>query len=162
MRVGDKSIADIIDMPIEKSVNKYFSKKSNFEFLTEQQKLIAKPILKEIEARLFFLYDVGLTYLTLSRDARTISGGEAQRIRIASQIGLGLLEFMYGVRIETQRHLGLPLEEEDYLQKALFRKLLSVQLPKQGKGKIRLVIWLRLRNNGLGKNQFLILGRIFN
>jgi len=43
-------------------------------------KLIAKPILKEIEARLFFLYDVGLTYLTLSRDARTISGGEASNL----------------------------------------------------------------------------------
>ncbi|MCW1542857.1 hypothetical protein OLS41_04535, partial [Campylobacter jejuni] len=62
-----------------------FLQMRKFSYLSEQQKLISKPILKEINERLFFLYDVGLGYLSLGRDARTISGGEAQRIRIASQ-----------------------------------------------------------------------------
>ncbi len=94
VKVEGKNIADIIDMPIEKSYE-YFSNEENFSHLNSQQKLIAEPILKEIKERLFFLYDVGLGYLTLSRDARTISGGEAQRIRIASQIGSGLTGVMY-------------------------------------------------------------------
>ena len=94
VKIEDKNIADIIDMPIEKSFE-YFNNKENFSHLSSQQQLIAEPILKEIKERLFFLYDVGLGYLTLSRDARTISGGEAQRIRIASQIGSGLTGVMY-------------------------------------------------------------------
>jgi len=94
VKIEGKNIADIIDMPIEKSYE-YFSNEENFSHLNSQQKLIAEPILKEIKERLFFLYDVGLGYLTLSRDARTISGGEAQRIRIASQIGSGLTGVMY-------------------------------------------------------------------
>ncbi len=94
VKIEGKNIADIIDMPIEESY-KYFANSDNFSHLTKQQKLIAEPILKEIKERLFFLYDVGLGYLTLSRDARTISGGEAQRIRIASQIGSGLTGVMY-------------------------------------------------------------------
>ena len=94
VKIGDKNIADIIDMPIEESY-KYFANEENFSHLTPQQKLIAEAILKEIKERLFFLYDVGLGYITLSRDARTISGGEAQRIRIASQIGSGLTGVMY-------------------------------------------------------------------
>jgi len=94
VKIEDKNIADIIDMPIE-DCYKYFNDDNNFSHLNEQQKLIAESILKEIKERLFFLYDVGLGYLTLSRDARTISGGEAQRIRIASQIGSGLTGVMY-------------------------------------------------------------------
>jgi len=92
--IEGKNIADIIDMPIEESYA-YFADEENFSHLTPQQQLIAASILKEIRERLFFLYDVGLGYLTLSRDARTISGGEAQRIRIASQIGSGLTGVMY-------------------------------------------------------------------
>ena len=94
VKIEGKNIADIIDMPIEESYA-YFADESNFAHLSAQQRLIAEPILKEIKERLYFLYDVGLGYLTLSRDARTISGGEAQRIRIASQIGSGLTGVMY-------------------------------------------------------------------
>jgi len=94
VKIEGKNIADIIDMPIEISYA-YFADKKNFSHLTPQQKQIAESILKEIHERLFFLYDVGLGYITLSRDARTISGGEAQRIRIASQIGSGLTGVMY-------------------------------------------------------------------
>ncbi len=94
VKVAQRTIADILQMPIENSYA-FFNDEKNFEYLTPQQKLIASSILKEINERLFFLYDVGLGYLSLGRDARTISGGEAQRIRIASQIGSGLTGVMY-------------------------------------------------------------------
>lgn len=94
VKIEGKNIADIIDMPIEKSYA-YFSDEESFSHLSEQQKMIAESILKELYERLYFLYDVGLGYITLSRDARSISGGEAQRIRIASQIGSGLTGVMY-------------------------------------------------------------------
>ncbi|PSM51626.1 UvrABC nucleotide excision repair complex, subunit UvrA [Campylobacter blaseri] len=94
VKVANATIADIIDMSIENCV-KFFKNEENFEYFSEQQKAIAKPILKEIRERLYFLNNVGLDYLSLGRDARTISGGEAQRIRIASQIGSGLSGVMY-------------------------------------------------------------------
>ena len=94
VKIEGLNIADIIDMPIEKSYALFADKKS-FSHLNEQQKMIAASILKELYERLYFLYDVGLGYITLSRDARSISGGEAQRIRIASQIGSGLTGVMY-------------------------------------------------------------------
>ncbi len=119
VKIKDKNIADIIDMPIEECY-RYFRDENNFSHFTKQQKLIAKSILKEIEARLFFLYDVGLTYLTLSRDARTISGGEAQRIRIASQIGSGLTGVMY---VLDEPSIGL--HERDTIK--LIRTLRSLQ-----------------------------------
>jgi excinuclease ABC subunit A len=89
VKVAGKSIAEVISMPINECYE-FFNNDKNFEYLSNQQKLIASPILKEIKERLYFLVDVGLGYLTLHRDARTISGGESQRIRIASQIGSGL------------------------------------------------------------------------
>lgn len=94
VKVSQKGIGDIIDMPIEESYH-FFNDDKNFSYLSKQQLFIATSILKEIRERLFFLYDVGLGYLSLGRDARTISGGESQRIRIASQIGSGLTGVMY-------------------------------------------------------------------
>jgi excinuclease ABC subunit A len=98
----------------------FFAKEENFDYLSEQQQLIAEPILKEIKERIFFLYDVGLGYLSLGRDARTISGGEAQRIRIASQIGSGLTGVMY---VLDEPSIGL--HERDTLK--LIRTLRSLQ-----------------------------------
>ncbi len=119
VHVSDKKISDIIKMPIEKSYE-WFADKSNFEYLGVQEQMIAEPILKEINERLFFLYDVGLGYLTLNRDARSISGGEAQRIRIASQIGSGLTGVMY---VLDEPSIGL--HERDTLK--LIRTLRSLQ-----------------------------------
>ena len=119
VKIEGKNIADIIDMPIEESYA-FFEDETNFAHLSAQQKLIAEPILKEIRERLYFLYDVGLGYLTLSRDARTISGGEAQRIRIASQIGSGLTGVMY---VLDEPSIGL--HERDTLK--LIRTLHSLR-----------------------------------
>jgi excinuclease ABC subunit A len=94
VKVAGKTISEIISMPISDAYE-FFKNEENFSHLNEQEKRIAEPILKEIRERLFFLVDVGLGYLTLHRDARTISGGESQRIRIASQIGSGLTGVMY-------------------------------------------------------------------
>ncbi len=94
VKVGGKGIGDLLDMPIDKTY-KFFQDEKNFAYFTPQQKMIAEPILKEVRERLYFLYNVGLGYISLGRDARSISGGEAQRIRIASQIGSGLTGVMY-------------------------------------------------------------------
>lgn len=94
VKVGGIGIGDVINMPVEESYQ-FFMNEDHFNNLSAQKNQIAQPILKEIRERLFFLYDVGLGYLSLGRDARTISGGESQRIRIASQIGSGLTGVMY-------------------------------------------------------------------
>ncbi|NWF67059.1 MAG: excinuclease ABC subunit UvrA, partial [Campylobacterales bacterium] len=94
VKVANITISDMLSQPIEECYS-FFLNEENFAYLTKQEKMIASSILKEIKERLFFLYDVGLGYITLGRDARTISGGEAQRIRIASQIGSGLTGVMY-------------------------------------------------------------------
>ena len=119
VKVADYSISDILQMPIEDSY-RIFSQEKNFDYLGDMQKKIAHPILKEIKERLFFLYDVGLGYLSLGRDARTISGGEAQRIRIASQIGSGLTGVMY---VLDEPSIGL--HERDTLK--LIRTLKNLQ-----------------------------------
>lgn len=94
VKVADKTIADLLKMPIEESHN-FFQNEDNFNYFDEKNQMISEPILKEIKERIYFLFDVGLGYITLGRDARTISGGEAQRIRVASQIGSGLTGVMY-------------------------------------------------------------------
>lgn len=119
VKVAQKNIGEILDMPIERSYG-FFADSNNFAYLSEQQKLIAAPILKEIIERLFFLYDVGLGYLSLGRDARSISGGESQRIRIASQIGSGLTGVMY---VLDEPSIGL--HERDTLK--LIKTLRSLQ-----------------------------------
>lgn len=88
--VNDQSIADVCDMPVEHALAWVNELK-----LTGSAAKIAGEVLKEIRARLGFLNDVGLNYLTLSRAAKTLSGGEAQRIRLATQIGSGLVGVMY-------------------------------------------------------------------
>ncbi len=88
--VGDESIADVCDMSAEKSLEWI-----NDLRLDGSAAKIAGEVVKEIRARLGFLNDVGLNYLTLSRAAKTLSGGEAQRIRLATQIGSGLVGVMY-------------------------------------------------------------------
>ncbi len=84
--------------------------------LNERQNVIAKEILKEIRARIVFLLDVGLSYLTLDRTARTLSGGEAQRIRLATQIGSQLMNVMY---ILDEPSIGLHQRDNERLIKAL-------------------------------------------
>lgn len=94
VKVGNKTISDLINLSIRDTFA-FFKDESNFSYLSDQKKFILAPILKEIQERLKFLNDVGLNYLSLGRDGRTISGGEAQRIRIATQIGSGLSGVMY-------------------------------------------------------------------
>lgn len=88
--VGNRSISDVSSMPIK--VSKRFFEELK---LSEMENFIAKEILKEINERLKFLVDVGLDYITLERSSGTLSGGEAQRIRLATQIGSGLVGVLY-------------------------------------------------------------------
>ena len=90
VRVNEKSIAEVCEMSIGES-SKFLAGLT----LNKREKMIAERITKEINARLGFLLDVGLDYLTLSRSAGTLAGGEAQRIRLASQIGSGLVGTLY-------------------------------------------------------------------
>ena len=113
--VANKKISDILNIPIE-DAHAFFQDEENFKYLNEQHQMIAKPILKEIKERIFFLYDVGLGYITLGRDARTISGGEAQRIRVASQIGSGLTGVMY---VLDEPSIGLHERDTNKLIKTL-------------------------------------------
>lgn len=107
VKIGDKNINELTDMPINK-IRDYLN---NLE-LTEQQKLIGEQIFKEINKRLNFLVDVGLEYLTLSRSAGTLSGGESQRIRLATQIGSGLTGVLY---ILDEPSIGLHQRDNDKL-----------------------------------------------
>ena len=88
--VGGKSIADVVEMSIKDSYQFFL----NLE-LTDREQFIAKEVLKEIRKRLKFLVDVGLDYLSMARSSGTLSGGEAQRIRLATQIGSGLVGVLY-------------------------------------------------------------------
>lgn len=90
VKINGKSIADVTDMSIEEALA-FFSSLS----LTDKEESIARLILREINSRLGFLHEVGLGYLTLSRSAGSLSGGEAQRIRLATQIGSNLMGVLY-------------------------------------------------------------------
>lgn len=105
--VGGKNIAEVTEMSI-KDLQKFFA---NIEW-TETQKAIGQQIFKEINARVGFLIDVGLDYLTLARTAGTLSGGEAQRIRLATQIGSGLVGVLY---ILDEPSIGLHQRDNDKL-----------------------------------------------
>lgn len=109
--VGDKNIAEVTELPIRK-LQKYM----NELHLTDMQLKIGELVLREINARIGFLMDVGLDYLTLSRSAGTLSGGEAQRIRLATQIGSGLVGVAY---ILDEPSIGLHQRDNDKLLKTL-------------------------------------------
>ncbi|MCD8124200.1 MAG: excinuclease ABC subunit UvrA [Lachnospiraceae bacterium] len=111
--VGEKNIYELTSLPI-RECREYLAHLS----LSEMQASISAPILKETLARLDFLNDVGLSYLTLSRAAGTLSGGEAQRIRLATQIGSGLVGVAY---ILDEPSIGLHQRDNDKLLNTLFR-----------------------------------------
>ena len=107
VKVGNKNINELTDMSIDK-IKDYINKLS----LSKKNEMIAEQILKELNKRLQFLIDVGLEYLTLSRAAGTLSGGEAQRIRLATQIGSGLTGVLY---ILDEPSIGLHQRDNDKL-----------------------------------------------
>ena len=109
--VGNKNIAELTELPITELAK--FMKELE---LTDRQKMIGAAILKEIRSRLHFLIDVGLDYLCLSRGTSTLSGGEAQRIRLATQIGSGLVGVAY---ILDEPSIGLHQRDNDKLIAAL-------------------------------------------
>lgn len=109
VKVNGKNIAEVSDMSIDVS-KKWFEEL--WQKLTPKEISIAEKIIKEIESRLQFLINVGLEYLTLSRSAETLSGGESQRIRLASQIGSGLTGVMY---VLDEPSIGLHQRDNDRL-----------------------------------------------
>ncbi|MDN6028362.1 MAG: excinuclease ABC subunit UvrA [Lactobacillus sp.] len=111
VKVAGQDIAAVSDLPIARALD--FFKKLDFD---PQRALIAKPILKEVRDRLSFLVSVGLDYLTLSRSANTLSGGEAQRIRLATQIGSNLSGVMY---VLDEPSIGLHQRDNARLIKSL-------------------------------------------
>lgn len=111
--VGDKNINDVTNMSIGDLRNFFLDVE-----LSNRQKAIGAQVLKEINARLGFLVDVGLDYLTLSRSSGTLSGGEAQRIRLATQIGSGLVGVLY---ILDEPSIGLHQRDNERLIQTLVR-----------------------------------------
>ena len=111
--VADKNIYEVTNMPVQKLQGFFCNLK-----LSKQQELIGRQILKEIRARVGFLAEVGLEYLSLGRATGTLSGGEAQRIRLATQIGSGLVGVAY---ILDEPSIGLHQRDNDKLLGALMR-----------------------------------------
>lgn len=111
VKIAGQHIGEVSELPIDRCTS--FFEKLNF---SEQDTVIATPILKEIRDRLNFLRNVGLEYLTLSRSARTLSGGEAQRIRLATQIGSNLSGVLY---ILDEPSIGLHQRDNDRLISSL-------------------------------------------
>ena len=115
VKIGGKNIHDFCTMPIDEA---YEFVSNLYLELTDFQMKIVKQVLDEIRARLKFLLDVGLSYLNLSRMAGTLSGGEAQRIRLATQIGSGLSGVLY---VLDEPSIGLHQKDNDRLIKTLLR-----------------------------------------
>ncbi len=113
--IDGKSIVEVSDMPIDKSLSFIESLNSK---ISDREESIGKLILKEIKQRLTFLSDVGLDYLTLSRGAETLAGGEAQRIRLASQIGSGLTGVLY---VLDEPSIGLHQKDNKKLIETLIK-----------------------------------------
>ena len=111
VKIGEKNINELTDMPISK-IKDYLA---NLE-LSKKEKMIAELIFRELNMRLQFLIDVGLEYLTLSRRSGTLTGGEAQRIRLATQIGSGLSGVLY---ILDEPSIGLHQRDNDKLLETL-------------------------------------------
>lgn len=109
--IDGKNIIDVTDL----SVNENFKWINSLKF-SEQDNIVAEPILREIKARVDFLKEVGLEYLTLSRSAGTLSGGESQRIRLATQIGAGLVGIVY---VLDEPSIGLHQRDNDKLLASL-------------------------------------------
>ncbi len=119
VRVAGKTINDIVEMPAENAKEFFHAlleKKSSSSFARVGDRKIIEPIIKEIQNRLAFLIDVGLGYLTLSRSAATLAGGEAQRIRLATQIGSKLVGVLY---ILDEPSIGLHQRDQSRLIKTL-------------------------------------------
>lgn len=114
--INNLSIADVTDLSIEDSLEWMMTLEKDNEHLTTIERQVLSPIAKEIIARLNFLVSVGLSYLTLSREAATLAGGEAQRIRLASQIGTGLSGVLYVLDEPT---IGLHQQDNHRLIKTL-------------------------------------------
>jgi excinuclease ABC subunit A len=113
VKVKDRGIADYVNLPISEAVELFDA----FE-LTEREALIASRVLREIRERLRFLYDVGVGYLTLNRSAATLSGGEGQRIRLATQIGANLTGVLY---VLDEPSIGLHQRDNRKLLATLIR-----------------------------------------
>ncbi|PKO25157.1 MAG: excinuclease ABC subunit UvrA [Betaproteobacteria bacterium HGW-Betaproteobacteria-8] len=113
VKVGDRNIHEVCEIPLKQALT-FFDTLA----LTGQKLAIADKIVKEISSRLKFLTNVGLEYLSLSRSAETLSGGEAQRIRLASQIGSGLTGVMY---VLDEPSIGLHQRDNDRLLETLMR-----------------------------------------
>jgi excinuclease ABC subunit A len=117
VRIAGKNIREVNEMTIQESLE-FFASLESGKLLNENQRIIARQILKEICDRLRFLLDVGLSYLTLDRAANTLAGGEAQRIRLATQIGSGLTGVLY---ILDEPSIGLHQRDNTRLLETLKR-----------------------------------------
>jgi len=115
VKIAKKSIIDVTDLSIEDTV--YFFKNLD-KSLNDKERFIAKQVMKEINERLGFMQNVGLGYLSLSRAARTLSGGEAQRIRLATQVGSNLMGVLY---ILDEPSIGLHQRDNDKLISTLHK-----------------------------------------
>lgn len=116
--IDDLNIAEVTTMSIGESLGWFSKLAGNLSILSNRETQIATPILKEIEARLQFLLDVGLDYLTLDRASMTLAGGESQRIRLASQIGSGLSGVLY---VLDEPSIGLHQRDNSRLIETLKR-----------------------------------------